>query len=112
MSTLISLGAASCSPYDRDYRPDFRMFMIRLDGNYIPARDVMRANVKNGYIDQFRYGLDGSMQFVSTNMPDVIRTYGEISIQAPAFAPCCGSIRNARRGKWWTQSAGAPVESL
>lgn len=110
MSTLISLGVASCSPYDIDYRQDFRMCLIRLDGNYVPARDVMRANVKEGYVDQFRYGLDGSMIFSSANMPDYIRSYGEVTIQAPAFTPCCGSIRKARRAKWWSEKPGAPTE--
>lgn len=112
MSTLISLGVASCSPYDRDYRQDFRMCLLRLDGNYVPARDVMRANVREGYIDYFAYNLDGSMKYVSTNMPEVMRVYGEVTIQAPAFTPCCGSIRNARRTKWWTDKPGAPVNTL
>jgi hypothetical protein len=86
--------------------------MIKLDGNYIPARDVMRANVKLGYIDQFAYNLDGSMKFISTNMPDHLRVHGQVTIQAPAFTPCCQSIRNVRRSKWWTQAPGAPVEKL
>ena len=85
---------------------------MRLDGNYVPARDCMRANVKEGYIDQFAYGLDGSMKFVSANMPEYLRIYGEVTIQAPAFTPCCQSIRNVRRKKWWSEKPGAPVEKI
>ena len=88
MAKVISVSSASAHPREQSFRSDFNLLMIKLDGNVMPNKDIMRAKAGNpGELDLYRYDMSGKPMMITKSLPDTEKVTGNVSIVGPK-APC------------------------